>query len=181
MIPTREQFPDLLREHGLTGAGVEIGVKEGKFSRVLLKSDLSTIYLIDPWLHYECGNATVPQEEHDRRYEAVLKEFMIPTNPPRVLVIRATSVDGTQHFKDGSLDFVYIDADHRYKYIKEDLAAWYPKVKSGGIFAGHDYLNIKVPHIVEVKRAVDEFVEEKGLDLNVTEEPRWKSWWTVVR
>jgi hypothetical protein len=176
-MKTREQFPDLLREHGLTGAGAEIGVKEGKFSRVLLKSDLSTIYLVDPWLHYDCGNATAPQEEHDRRYESVLKEFA----STRVVVLRATSVDGTRHFKDGSLDFVYIDADHRYKYIKEDLVVWHPKVKSGGIFAGHDYLNIKVPHVVDVKRAVDEFVEEKGLDLNVTEEPRWKSWWAVVQ
>jgi hypothetical protein len=177
MIKAREQFPDLLREHGLTGAGVEIGVKEGKFSRVLLKSDLSTIYLIDPWLHYECGNATTSQEEHDRRYESVLKEF----SSTRVLVLRTTSVGGIRRFKDGSLDFVYIDADHRYQFIKEDLAVWYPKVKSGGIFAGHDYLNIESPHTVEVKQAVDEFVEEKGLDLNITEEPRWKSWWIVVR
>jgi hypothetical protein len=40
----------------------------------------------------------------------------------------------------GKLDFVYLDADHAHASVKADLAAWFPLVKSGGVFAGHDWV-----------------------------------------
>lgn len=53
--------------------------------------------------------------------------------------IHAGSQDAVKKFEDNSLDFVYIDAEHSYKAVKEDIKEWMPKVKSGGIIAGHDY------------------------------------------
>lgn len=52
--------------------------------------------------------------------------------------MKLPSVDAAKKFKDESLDFVFIDAGHEYYAVKEDILAWYPKVKKGGILAGHD-------------------------------------------
>lgn len=54
-------------------------------------------------------------------------------------------------YEDNSLDFVFIDANHAYPFVKQDIEAWYPKVKRGGLLAGHDYTSHK-----GVKKAVDE-------------------------
>jgi hypothetical protein len=69
-----------------------------------------------------------------------------------------------------SLDFVYIDASHDYESVKQDLACWWPKVKFGGMFAGHDYFE----HYEYVKfgiiEAVDEFAAKNSLTVGVTGE-----------
>jgi len=54
-------------------------------------------------------------------------------------LVKKHSVEAARDIPDGSLDFVYIDANHWYEYVVADLAAWVPKVRSGGIVAGHDY------------------------------------------
>ena len=66
---------------------------------------------------------------------------------------------------DGTLDFVFIDADHSYEGAKQDIAAWYPKVKKGGWIGGHDYGRANKNRPWGVKRAVDKFVKEYGLTL----------------
>lgn len=53
--------------------------------------------------------------------------------------IRMTSVAAAKLYEDHSLDFVFIDAQHDYESVKEDILAWKNKVKKGGILAGHDY------------------------------------------
>lgn len=54
-------------------------------------------------------------------------------------IIQKPSIEGSMEFLDNSLDFIFIDADHRYSKFKNDLKVWYPKLKKGGILAGHDY------------------------------------------
>jgi len=60
-----------------------------------------------------------------------VKEFYIP--------IKMTSIEASKTFEDNSLDFVFLNASHEYEDVKEDILHWLPKIKSGGIFAGHDY------------------------------------------
>jgi hypothetical protein len=67
--------------------------------------------------------------------------------------IRMTSVDAAKLYEDNSLDVVFIDAGHTYEAVKSDVAAWLPKVKVGGILAGHDYAWSD-----DVRRAVDESI-----------------------
>jgi predicted O-methyltransferase YrrM len=42
-------------------------------------------------------------------------------------------------FKDRSIDFLFLDTEHSYEHVKEEILAWYPKIKTGGIIAGHDF------------------------------------------
>jgi predicted O-methyltransferase YrrM len=65
-----------------------------------------------------------------------------------------SSLEAAAQFEDNSIDFVFIDAAHEYEFVKEDIAAWYPKVKPGGLFAGHDY------NWTGVHKAVSEFSQQ---------------------
>ena len=56
-------------------------------------------------------------------------------------------------FEDNSIDFVFIDADHSYEAVKKDILSYFPKLKIGGIMAGHDY---------EFKEYNEEYVNEDG-------------------
>jgi predicted O-methyltransferase YrrM len=58
----------------------------------------------------------------------------------RALMLRMYSSQAAKLFPDGSLDFIYIDANHKYDYVKEDIELWWPKLKSGGMISGHDYM-----------------------------------------
>jgi hypothetical protein len=76
----------------------------------------------------------------------------------RLTAHRGPSAETARAFADSSLDFVFIDARHTYEAAREDIAAWWPKVKPGGLIAGHDYTNSP-----GVRAAVDEFVARQGL------------------
>ena len=73
------------------------------------------------------------------------------------------SDDQYKNFNDESFSMIFIDAAHDYESVKADLNNFYPKLKSGGIFAGHDYGEATAG----VGKAVDEFVKEKNLKLDV--------------
>lgn len=87
-------------------------------------------------------------------------EFLSNISPIRSNIIpyKTTSLKASALFADESLDFVFIDASHDYENVMQDLKAWYPKVKQGGVFAGHDY-----PGWAGVKQAVDEYFTTKQI------------------
>ena len=173
VVGERSELPMLLKRLGLDGMGVEIGVQEGIFSeKILQDSNLKILYSIDPWLECNKGDyldiANVSQEKQDRRYLNAISRLM--KFKTRSMVMRTTSEEASKFFKYETLDFVYIDALHTYKGCKEDIEIWWPKLRRGGILAGHDYLNGRFPFgIFGVKKAVDEFVKKYKLKLYVTE------------
>ena len=73
--------------------------------------------------------------------------------PDRVTILHGPSVEMAKNVEDGSLDFVFIDADHRYEFAKADIGAWYPKVRDGGTISGHDFGDLRFPG---VEKAVKE-------------------------
>lgn len=91
--------------------------------------------------------------------DGLFKEFLnnIDKLSHIITPIRKKSLDAAQLYEDESLDVVFIDASHKYEDVKLDMIAWYPKVKKGGIFSGHDY-----PSWPDVVRAVDEFFPNKN-------------------
>ena len=76
----------------------------------------------------------------------------------RIETLRMRSTDAAATFEDSSCDFVFIDASHKYEDVLDDLEAWYPKVKDGGVLAGHDV------HWPGVARALREFVSANDLE-----------------
>jgi hypothetical protein len=78
-----------------------------------------------------------------------------PTADARANVQRRRRRDVT----NGSLDFVYIDGNHRFEQVVADLAAWAPKVRPGGIVAGHDYLKAKLPSLMHVPQAIHAWID----------------------
>jgi hypothetical protein len=174
-VPSRDEIPALLNARNLVGSGAEIGVKTGKYSRhILSKWRGQKLLSIDPWLAADPADyvdrSNVSQEEFDENFAATTA--LLARFGARSEIWRTTSLDAAARIPDRSLDFVYIDARHDYESVKEDVRAWYPKVKSGGIIAGHDYVDGLLPQgDFGVKSAVDEFFAERGLPVHKTQGP----------
>ena len=100
---------------------------------------------------------TIPLQSPDDRVDIFLERHaMIKNNlspVPWVRIVPKGSAEAAAMYKDGTLDFVYIDADHHYKNIVQDIKCWLPKVKQNGVIAGHDYYNYP-----DVMRAVKELL-----------------------
>lgn len=135
---SRDDLPQFFVEMGYK-VGAEIGVYKGEFSEKFAKAGLK-LYAIDPWRVYKDYNHPRGQQRLDFQYEHT-KRVLAPY--PNCEVIRKTSMEAVEDFEDESLDFVYIDANHEFRYIAEDLAEWTKKVKKGGIVSGHDYFYTK--------------------------------------
>jgi len=147
-----------LKEDRLIGA--EVGVADGLTSKKLLDSFPNLFLLmVDSYLWGE-RSQRIWQEglEHS-------KSFTDEFSNRRILMI-SPSIVGATVISDQSLDFAYIDANHTYKCCHEDLICWVPKVKIGGVLAGHDY-GTKRDYNGRwgVKKAVDEFCEKSGFEL----------------
>lgn len=85
-----------------------------------------------------------------------------------VTIIKGRTDEVCTRFPDNHFDFIFLDANHSYEYVKYDLALWYPKLKEGGVFAGHDW------QMDDVRRAVSEYFSDKQIllyDLNTI--PSW--------
>jgi len=146
----------------------EIGVWKGAFARKLLRRKPAKLHLIDPWLflpQYEdrvYGKQGDNSQEHmDRLYEQVRQQF---ASHPNVVIHRTTSEQAAAEFADDYFDFVYIDGNHSYAFVKKDLECYLPKVKREGVIAGDDYIFRRCPN-GGPKRAVKELQDEGKLIL----------------
>lgn len=136
----RENLPELFNELGFK-TGAEIGVYKGEFSTSLCKGipDLK-LYAIDSWaIYFPDYRDYKDQRVLDNGYEIAVKTL----KKYNVDIVRAFSMDAVKTFRDGSLDFVYIDANHEYPFVTNDIIHWSKKVRPGGIVAGHDYYESK--------------------------------------
>jgi len=163
---------------------VEVGVWRGDYSAEII-SALTPVQFtgVDPYLLHP-GYADCPdpvefanQYNLDQLYDRTSARFH---QWPGATLRRQTGVAASKLFSDSELDFVYIDGDHSYEFVSTDIKAWWPKVKSGGILAGHDYTpgNPAKGHIYGVIQAVTEFAEKYALTVNTTSE-QYATWWVV--
>jgi methyltransferase family protein len=140
-IKYRTEFGELLKHLGLEGPAVEIGVAEGRNAESIASwSSVTTLYLIDSWTHLnQKGDGFQPQDWHDFNLSETKRRMQPFSN--KAIYLRGLSLDMVRAIEDDSLIFAYLDGDHSYNGFTGDLSAIYSKVKSGGVIAGHDYLN----------------------------------------
>jgi hypothetical protein len=130
---------------------VELGVEQGEYSEVLCKANPEGhLICIDPWQHYKGYRDHVNQQKLDGFYEKTKARLA----PYTVTFIKDFSETAVKQFKDESLDAIYIDANHSFQYVVNDLCWWVPKIKKGGIVSGHDYCKTKNDFHLHVMEAV---------------------------
>ena len=110
---------------------------------------------VDNW-EYIDSQEEIPETMFNNLYETFLNNI----EPVKHIItpVRELSWDGAKHYEDESLDFIFIDAAHDYESVKKDIAAWFPKIKKGGIISGHDYSWCE-----GVREAVNEFFQGKEI------------------
>lgn len=179
--PPRTGLPGLL-DLTLARVGVEVGVQRGEFSAFLLSNWPGKLWLVDMWRHQPDGYedvANVSDDEHEANYQATL-ETMQPYIG-RFDIIKGCSVCAAPFFDNDSLDFVYLDANHSYEAVTEDLAAWLPKLKPGGLMCGHDFVDYSGPlGSFQVRSAVLDWAGRDGLKVYASREA-WPSLWFFVK
>ena len=176
-------LPNLFKEMGFT-VGAEIGVELGAFSKHLIQDNPNLkLYCIDFWKSYMfngAGKGGVKAGKSSSRQQDYYQRAVEKLAPYNCELIRASSMDAVKDFDDESLDFVYIDANHDYEFVKEDIREWSKKVRIGGIVSGHDYQVFSSGND-GVIRAVDEWVAENNIDLIVLNDGKRANSWYYIK
>ncbi len=185
VLTTRDELPVLLNRRGLAGVGFEIGVREASYSERILDSWSGTLLIsVDPWLEFAADQYVDEANVGQERQEDVFVEAQarLARFGERSRIWRTTSIEAAQRVLPASADFVYLDARHDEPSVREDLEAWYGKVRPGGVIAGHDYVDGTFPEgVFGVRSAVDAFFAERGIPVRQTLlDPPWRSWLVTV-
>ena len=155
--------------------GAEIGVLGGGYSIILNECIPGLrLYAVDSWGINEVKHGPY----HARKYEEAKKRLAIY---PNTILIKNFSLEAVKDFGRESLDFVYIDANHKFDFIMRDIIEWGIRVKKGGVIAGHDYANTRWRKIKDV---VDLYASAHHLSLNLTSDKCDHgviSWWFLKK
>lgn len=181
----RDDLPEFFKEMGYK-VGAEIGVAQGAFSETLCKGGL-TLFSVDPYIDYPDYHTPDNQARLDKEYDEARDRL---SKYPNCTLIRKTSVEAAQGFENNSLDFVYLDGHHAFKFITEDLHEWSKKVRRGGCISGHDFVHSAVkdgPFVCHVKHVVRAWTDAHGIKNwyvlgnkhfvdGKEKRDRWRSW-----
>jgi hypothetical protein len=178
-LKSRLEFGQFLNDRGLTGKGVEVGVLFGEWSASLLSIWKGTLYMVDPWVNqspdiYLDGCNAVNMNIALEKARAAVKVY-----GDKAQFMQLYSAQAAGKFEDGSLDFVYLDGNHSYDAVVEDLQLWRRKVRAGGVLGGHDfYERHDAYQECGVESAVQRFAERDKLTVHRT--PECTSWWIEI-
>lgn len=139
---------------------VEVGVWKGRSTTVLARRCPGIVFAVDHWEgtpHDAAQHQLYAQELEDGEtvYQEFLAALATPIRRGKVVPMRMTSVDAAaQLLRDAgaTMDMVFLDGDHSYEGVRDDIAAWLPLLRPGGLLCGHDY----APRWTGVRQAVDE-------------------------
>lgn len=140
---------------------VEVGVWKGHSISFLAqkmkeKGEDCKIYAVDLWENtYKWEGNKNLRDQVPILYDIYNENLKINGVRDIITDLKGASWDMADNFEDGTVDFVFIDADHEYESVFKDINAWIPKIRKSGIISGHDYLNP-----CGVKDAVNELVED---------------------
>jgi len=168
---SRDTLAALLHELDFK-TGVEVGVQRGLYSEVIARENPQMkVYGIDPWVPFTtCAADPERNKTESRASQGKCDQFYHETiermrKYPNYEIIKGFSISSSEKFEDGSLDFVYIDANHDYPFVMDDIVTWSKKIRKGGILAGHDYFILSDKRaLLGVKQAVDTYVTENNIN-----------------
>lgn len=140
-IRSRNAFGHMVSERNFT-VGAELGVQNGFFSDLLLYTahSITRYYLVDTW--EQRSNYSDAANVGNEAQKAIYRKTQVRLAPygNRCVFLRNFTTEAAKQVQDSSVDFIYVDARHDYCGVMEDLEAWWPKLKTGGIICGDDYL-----------------------------------------
>ena len=176
MVKTREEYMINHLPNDLCGA--ELGVFEGEFSKILKSTNkFSKLYLVDifegPMYSGDKNGENGKNIDLDISYQRLLYTYK---NDASVNIIKDTTSNFLTSLDDNSLSFVYIDADHSYEGVTQDLNLSRIKVCPDGIISGHDYNQNSFEGVF---RAVNEFIQKFNLHAIFTEEDKLASFFII--
>lgn len=139
--PGRDYFGSYLNRRRLLGTAVEIGTHRGVFALTLRRTWRGKVlFCVDPWINGYDPDDPASLGDRDTDKQLALRRLRPWISDSKCELLHMTSKQAATQFSNGSVDFVYIDAVHKYESVFEDLGLWWPKVKKGGILAGHDFI-----------------------------------------
>lgn len=142
----REMLCEVFFELGYN-EGVEIGVRRGGYSKKLLQANPNLhLTCIDPWSPY---HFRYPKEKQDALYEKTCRRL----KNANATILRKYSMEALADFEDESLDFAFIDGNHKFDYVMMDIIEWSKKLKQYGIMAVHDYYHFGWAGVVQAVNA----------------------------
>jgi hypothetical protein len=161
----REDFPTIFAKLGFT-RGAEIGVSTGTYSKILCDG-IPNLHLmcVDPYMAYQRASQRLCDEAFARAQQRL-------TGCP-VEFIRKSSMEAVKDVPLGSLDFVYIDGDHRFDFVMMDIIEWAQRVRKGGIVSGHDLYKFYQAGVV---RAVEAYTLGHGISMWYVTREMMPSW-----
>lgn len=154
---TRDDFAQLLA-HLQFNYGVEVGTEFGYYAETLCKANPNLdLHCVDPYFAYREYRDHKSQDKLDEIYRQAQERL----RPYRVTFHRLMSCAAAADFKDGSLDWVYLDGNHALPFVIEDLDHWVRKVRKDGIVAGHDFIrrNNRLRYQCHVVEAVHAYTQ----------------------
>lgn len=175
----RYDMAGMFKDLGFT-KGAEIGVYRGEYSEVLcMLNPQLRLYCIDPWKVYKSDDPE-PFASDQKSLDKFCQDAKKRLSKYNCKIIEDTSMNAIKNFAPESLDFVYIDANHSYKNMKEDLEGWSKIVRKGGIVSGHDYGHFKHKNLnLGTKKAIDEYVAEHKVKLFLVNRNFQTSWFFI--
>lgn len=144
--------------------GAEVGVAQAELSKIICEINPQVkLYGVDAWRTYTGYTDYVRPATFAAMRDQTLERMGPYIKRDRFEIIEKFSMDALADFEDGSLDFVYIDANHQAPFVDQDIEGWSKKVRPGGIVAGHDYARIKRVQWGVIE-AIQGHTKEHGID-----------------
>ncbi len=139
---TREELGDLLNTAGLLGVGVEVGTQLAQFaSRLRGRWRGQKLICVDPWkAYYGVDMDDAAHESYYRQAQTTMNNFGPQGTTWEFL--RTTGLEAAKKFaaEGAQFDFVFLDDDHDYQPVLDEIDAWWPLIKPGGFLTGHDWV-----------------------------------------
>ncbi|MDC6448218.1 class I SAM-dependent methyltransferase [Alphaproteobacteria bacterium] len=146
---------------------IEVGVWQGEFSNKIYNiCSPKELVLVDSWTYDKQVRGCAPQvdgkEPLSQKFfdDAKNETYSKFKNMKEVLILDKNSIDASSNYNDNYFDYIYLDAEHTYQAVSNDLDTWYPKLKINGVFFGDDYYWREEDGSLSLHKAYQDFISK---------------------